>query len=82
MLNIILLIIQPTNQIPLDIYKTFLFESYRNKFLKPSSSEILKNPASRSAKLRYAVRKKIDFFYPEELKEKFKTYLDLENAEA
>ena len=73
----------PSRYLPgLNNNKTSLFESYRNKFLKPSSSEILKNPASRSAKLRYAVREKIDFFYPEELKEKFKTYLDLENAEA
>ena len=43
-----------------------------------SSEEIIKNKASRSAKLRFAVRSKDKFQYPDELIKKFKKYLDLE----
>ena len=60
--------------------KYSFFEKYKNNFLTPSSEELIKNPASRSAKLREAVRTKQEFFYPEELKEKFKKYTDIENV--
>ena len=56
-----------------------LFDKYKNKIFKPSNSEIIKNPPSRSAKLRYAIRAKDKFIYPKELINKFKKYLDLEN---
>ena len=56
------------------------FEKYKNNFLKPSEKEIIKNPASRSAKLRHATRTKQPFNYPKEFKEKFKRYLDIENV--
>jgi 16S rRNA (cytosine1402-N4)-methyltransferase len=59
-----------------------LFEKYKNKIIKPTNLEINKNPPSRSAKLRYAVRNKNKFIYPEELSIKFKKYLELENANA
>ena len=55
------------------------FKNYQNKFLTPSKKEIEKNPPSRSAKLRYVIRGKNNFFYPENFKSKFKKYLDLEN---
>ena len=55
-----------------------LFDKYKNKIIKPSNKEILKNSPSRSAKLRYAIRNKNEFFYPEELINKFRMYLDLE----
>ncbi len=58
----------------------FLFEKYKNKVFKPTSCEIKKNPPSRSAKLRYAIRNKNRFIYPDELQNKFKMYLDLENS--
>ena len=61
---------------------TSLFEKYKNNILKPSNSEIIKNPPSRSAKLRYATRNKNKFFYPIELESKFKKYLDLEKSYA
>ena len=61
---------------------TSLFEKYKNNILKPSNSEIIKNPPSRSAKLRYATRNKNKFFYPNELESKFKKYLDLEKSYA
>jgi 16S rRNA (cytosine1402-N4)-methyltransferase len=56
------------------------FKKYKNNFLTPSEKEITKNPASRSAKLRYAVRTNQAFRHPIELKEKFKKYLDIENV--
>ena len=52
-----------------------LFENYKNKIVTPSSEEIIKNNASRSAKLRYITRCKNDFFYPNDLKKKFIKYL-------
>ena len=60
----------------------FLFDKYKNKILKPSNIEIIKNPPSRSAKLRYAIRSKNEFIYPKELVNKFKKYLDLEKSNA
>ncbi len=59
-----------------------LFDKYKNKIFKPSNLEIIKNPPSRSAKLRYATRSKSKFIYPNELVNKFKKYLDLENLNA
>ena len=56
-----------------------LFDRYKNKIFKPSNVEIIKNPSSRSAKLRYATRSKNKFIYPNELVNKFKKYLDLES---
>tara|TARA_B100000945_G_scaffold188203_1_gene151056 strand:+ start:953 stop:1966 length:1014 start_codon:yes stop_codon:yes gene_type:complete len=56
-----------------------LFENYKNKIIKPKENEIKENPPSRSAKLRYAVRSNDNYFYPEELKERFKDYLILES---
>ena len=59
-----------------------LFETYKNKIIKPTDGEIIKNPPSRSAKLRFATRSKNKFIYPEELLSKFKRYLDLESIHA
>ena len=59
-----------------------LFEKYKNKILKPSTTELKKNLASRSAKLRYATRNTNKFVYPVELINKFKKYLDLERSHA
>ena len=57
-----------------------LFDKYRNKIIKPSKVEIIKNPPSRSAKLRYAIRSENKFIFPTELIDKFKKYLDLESS--
>jgi 16S rRNA (cytosine1402-N4)-methyltransferase len=56
-----------------------LFENYKNKVIKPNEEEINLNNRSRSAKLRFVTRSENDFFYPNELKEKFLHYLELEN---
>ena len=60
--------------------KNSFFEKYKNNFLTPNSKELIKNPASRSAKLRHAVRTEQEFNYPKEFKEKFKRYTDIENV--
>ena len=60
--------------------KNSFFENYRNNFLTPSPEELIKNPPSRSAKLREAIRTNQEFIYPKEFKEKFQTYIDIENA--
>jgi len=60
--------------------KNSFFEKYKNNFLIPSSEELIKNPASRSAKLRHAVRTGQPFVYPKDFKEKFRKYTDIENV--
>ena len=71
---------KPSRYLPVENSKpNFLFESYKNVLLKPSIEEVLNNPASRSAKLRYAVRGQQNFIYPDEFKIKFKKYLELED---
>jgi len=60
--------------------KNSFFDKYKNNFLIPSLEELVKNPASRSAKLRKAIRTKQEFIYPKEFKEKFKKYIDIENV--
>ena len=55
-----------------------LFENYINKIIKPSKEEIRNNNPSRSAKLRFAVRSKNDFFYPKIFFQKFNKYLRIE----
>ena len=61
------------------IERTYLFEEYKNKVFRPSIKEIHQNNRSRSAKLRFATRSKVNFQYPQELIDKFKNYLDLES---
>jgi 16S rRNA (cytosine1402-N4)-methyltransferase len=61
-------------------FKNSFFEKYKNDFLTPSEKEIIKNPASRSAKLRCATRTEKLFNYPQEFIEKFERYLDIENV--
>ena len=60
------------------VIKPIFFESYKNNFLTPSKEELIQNPSSRSAKLRFAIRNESNFTEAEELKIKFKHYLDLE----
>ncbi len=69
----------PSRYFPENDNTTSLFDKYKNKIFTPSSEEVKKNPPSRSAKLRYAIRNKNKFCYPGELEIKFKKYLDLES---
>ena len=59
-----------------------LFKDYKNKIFKADKSEINKNPPSRSAKLRFAIRNSNKFNYPQELKDKFEKYLKIEDCYA
>ena len=43
-----------------------------------TEKEILLNRPSRSAKLRYGIRNNKKYFFPNELTEKFKNYLEIE----
>ena len=55
-----------------------LFDCPINKAINPSEKEILENRPSRSAKLRYGIRNNKKYFFPNELTEKFKNYLEIE----
>ncbi len=59
--------------------KNNLFKNYSNKIIRPSDQELLKNHASRSAKLRYVERSNNDYVKPFDLKKKFINYLELES---
>ena len=56
------------------------FDGNRNNLLKPSEEEIIINPRSRSAKLRFATRINTEFSYPDGLKTKFNKYINLEKT--
>ena len=56
-----------------------LFKIVKKKPITPSLRELKENVPSRSAKLRFATRSKVNFQYPQELIDKFKNYLDLES---
>ncbi len=71
----------PSRYMPIENnQKNSFFKKYKNNFLIPGPEELIRNPASRSAKLREAVRTKQEFIYPKEFKEEFKKYIDIENA--
>ena len=55
-----------------------LFENYVNRIIRPTKEEIRDNYPSRSAKLRFAVRSKNNFFYPNIFYQKFNKYLRIE----
>jgi len=55
-----------------------LFENYKNKIIKATIKEVKRNPRSRSAKLRVAIRSSDKFIEPQELRNKFKYLTDLE----
>ena len=70
---------KPSRYFPENNFNTnILFEKYNKKILKPSEKELIENISSRSAKLRYAIRSKNKFIYPEDLFHKFSNYLNLE----
>ena len=60
--------------------KSSLFEKYKNKIYTPSLNEKNKNDRSRSAKLRVATRNQNKFFFPNDLKIKFKNFLEIEES--
>ena len=65
--------------LPVQNNKPSLFKLVSKKPLIPNVKEIGRNIRSRSAKLRYAIRNKNSFFYPDEFKNMFSNYLKLES---
>ena len=59
-----------------------LFKKYKNTIITPSKKEIKLNSKSRSAKLRFAERSSNIFLKPEDLKKKFKKYMEIERIDA
>ena len=73
---------KPSRYLPEEkLISNIYFENYRNDILQPSQKEIQINNASRSAKLRFAIRNNNQFTSSKDLRVKFKKYLDLENVE-
>ena len=68
----------PSRYLPTNEKKINLFNLPLKKPLAPDFNEIEKNARSRSAKLRYALRNKNNFIYPDEFKNKFSNYFELD----
>jgi 16S rRNA (cytosine1402-N4)-methyltransferase len=71
----------PSRYLPIKKNKSSLFKLISKKPLMPDIKEIKKNIRSRSAKLRYAIRNNNSFFYPNEFRNKFMNYFELESSE-
>ena len=56
-----------------------LFKMIKKKPIIPSTKEIKENPPSRSAKLRYVVKKDNSFNFETDIYKRFKNLLDIEN---
>ena len=59
--------------------KLNLFRSFIKKPIVPSDKEIRENPPSRSAKLRYVIKKEDFFDFETDILDKFKHLIDIEN---
>ena len=64
---------------PLTEQRETLFDLIQKKPITPNDNEVNKNPPSRSAKLRYAI-KKTDFFnFETDIEDQFKNLIEIEN---
>jgi len=59
--------------------KINLFKSVIKKPITPSETEVQENPPSRSAKLRYVVKKEDSYDFETDILEKFKNLIEIEN---
>ena len=59
--------------------KINLFKSINKKSITPSAKEIQENPPSRSAKLRYVIKKESFYDFETDILEKFKYLIEIEN---
>ena len=73
---------KPSRYMPDEKNNSFLFEKFNKKVLRPSRDEVTRNNRSRSAKLRYAIRSKNKFIYPNNIYQKFNKYLEVEEINA
>jgi len=71
----------PSRYLPINEKEENLFQSFSKKPISADINEVKKNIRSRSAKLRYAIRSKNNFFYPQEFKNKFVNYFRLEGSQ-
>ena len=65
--------------LPKKAEKVNLLKVLEKKAITPSLKEIQKNPPSRSAKLRYAIKKENFYDFDTDVLNKFKYLLDIEN---
>ena len=65
--------------LPKDDEKINLFKLINKKPIIPSQKEINENPPSRSAKLRYVVKKEDFFNFETDILDKFNYLLEIEN---
>jgi len=70
----------PSRYFPLKENNSSLFNQVCKKVLSPTQKEIDENVASRSAKLRYAIRNDNSFVNPKEFKKMFLNYFELESS--
>ena len=59
--------------------KVNLFKSISKKPIIPSANEIKENPPSRSAKLRYVIKKEEFYDFETDILDKFKYLIETEN---
>jgi 16S rRNA (cytosine1402-N4)-methyltransferase len=59
--------------------KVNLFKSVNKKPITPSANEIKENPSSRSAKLRYVIKKEEFYDFETDILDKFKYLIEIEN---
>ena len=59
--------------------KINLFKTINKKAISPSENEIKKNPPSRSAKLRYVIKKENFYEFETDILEKFDHLIKIEN---
>jgi 16S rRNA (cytosine1402-N4)-methyltransferase len=64
---------------PKDEEKINLFKTINKKAISPSENEIKKNPPSRSAKLRYVIKKEDFYEFETDILEKFDHLIKIEN---
>ncbi len=56
-----------------------LFNLIQKKPITPSDGEVNENPPSRSAKFRYAIKKKDFYNFDTDIEEQFRNYIEIEN---
>ena len=56
-----------------------LFNLIQKKPITPSDEEVNENPPSRSAKFRYAIKKKDFYNFDTDIEEQFRNYIEIEN---
>ena len=64
---------------PLTEQTDTLFHLIKKKPITPNEEELSENPSSRSAKLRFAIKKKDFFDFETDIEDQFKNLIDIEN---